>query len=173
MRNDLERARELERSSGGLFPWLALQTRIELARSFVALRETDTAMSLVAEIDGLLSTSRQMGALCDEAEELREDVEAMDTETHATSALTAAELRLLPYLATHCSFPEIGAALSVSRCTVKTQAISIYRKLGVTSRSDAVMYATRIGLVAGRSASRSLPTSLVGGDARRTRRVRR
>ena len=62
--------------------------------------------------------------------------------------LTRAELRLLPLLATHLSFREIGARLYVSRNTVKTQAISVYRKLGVSSRSDAIEHAVRLGLVA-------------------------
>jgi LuxR family maltose regulon positive regulatory protein len=65
----------------------------------------------------------------------------------ANSGLTRAELRLLPLLSTHLSFREIGERLHVSRNTVKTQAISIYRKLGVSSRSDAVAVAEDIGLV--------------------------
>jgi LuxR family transcriptional regulator, maltose regulon positive regulatory protein len=56
-------------------------------------------------------------------------------------------LRLLPYLATHLSFREIGQQLYVSRNTIKTQAISVYRKLGVASRSQAIAYAARLGLV--------------------------
>ena len=63
------------------------------------------------------------------------------------AGLTRAELRLLPLLATHLSFREIGARLYVSRNTVKTQAISVYRKLGVSSRSDAIDHAARLGLV--------------------------
>ena len=146
-RDDLARARELERSPGYLFPWLALQTRIELARSFVALREADAAMSLVTEIDSVLSANPHLGGLGAAAQRLRADVDEMDTGEKTASALTPAELRMLPYLATHCSFPEIGSALGVSRHTVKSQAISVYRKFGVTNRSDAVTYATRIGLV--------------------------
>ena len=42
----------------------------------------------------------------------------------------APELRLLPLLATHLSFPQIGEELFLSRNTIKSQAISIYRKLG-------------------------------------------
>jgi LuxR family maltose regulon positive regulatory protein len=61
--------------------------------------------------------------------------------------LTAAELRLLPLLTTHLSFREIAEQLYVSRNTVKTQAISAYRKLGVSSRSDAIERAVTLGLV--------------------------
>jgi LuxR family maltose regulon positive regulatory protein len=65
----------------------------------------------------------------------------------ANSALTAAELRLLPLLSTHLSFREIGERLFVSRNTIKTQAISVYRKLGVSSRSEAIARASELGLV--------------------------
>ena len=44
------------------------------------------------------------------------------------------------------SFREIAEKLHVSRNTIKTQAISVYRKLGVSSRSDAIAEAVRIGL---------------------------
>ena len=63
------------------------------------------------------------------------------------SALTLAELRILPMLATHLSFPEIGAEMFLSPHTVKSQAMSLYRKLGVTSRSQAVTRARDMGLL--------------------------
>ena len=63
--------------------------------------------------------------------------------------LTQAELRLLPYLQTHLSFREIAERLFLSRNTIATEAGSVYRKLGVSSRSDAVQRATTIGLLGG------------------------
>ena len=63
--------------------------------------------------------------------------------------LTPAELRLLPYLQTHLTFKQIGERLFVSRNTVSSQVGSIYRKLGVSSRSDAVQSAMSIGLLGG------------------------
>jgi DNA-binding CsgD family transcriptional regulator len=60
--------------------------------------------------------------------------------------LTAAELRLLPLLSTHLSYAEIGERLYVSKNTVKTQAYSAYRKLGVSSRSEAVVRTRELGL---------------------------
>ena len=64
-------------------------------------------------------------------------------------ALTAAELRLLPLLSTHMSFPEIAEEMFLSRHTVKAQAMSIYRKLGVSSRNQAVTRARELGLLEG------------------------
>ncbi|HET6752381.1 MAG TPA: LuxR C-terminal-related transcriptional regulator, partial [Jiangellaceae bacterium] len=62
------------------------------------------------------------------------------------SSLTTAELRLLPLLPTHLSFPEIGDRLFISRHTVKSQVNSLYRKLGVSSRGEAVDRMTELGL---------------------------
>ena len=52
--------------------------------------------------------------------------------------LTPAELRLIAFLPTHLSLQEIADRLHVSRPTVKTQVASIYDKLGVKTRSEAV-----------------------------------
>lgn len=61
--------------------------------------------------------------------------------------LTDAELRVLAELPTHRSLEEIGRALYISRNTVKTHAVAIYRKLGVSGRSAAVERARVLGLV--------------------------
>ena len=61
--------------------------------------------------------------------------------------LTPAEMRVLRYLPTHLSFAAIAQELFVSRSTVKTQAIAVYRKLGVSSRALAVAQANELGLL--------------------------
>ena len=48
------------------------------------------------------------------------------------SSLTVAELRLLPLLATHLTYKEIGERLHLSRNTIKSEAVSVLRKLGVS-----------------------------------------
>ena len=58
-------------------------------------------------------------------------------------------MRLLPYLQTHLTIAEIGERLFVSRNTVSTEVGSIYRKLGVSSRSEAVRQATALGMIGG------------------------
>lgn len=45
---------------------------------------------------------------------------------------------MLPLLAEHLTFSEIGAALGLERSAVDGRALSIYRKLGVTPLSDAM-----------------------------------
>ena len=64
-----------------------------------------------------------------------------------TQSLTTAELRTLQYLPTHLSLREIGDRLYVSRNTVKTHTVAIYRKLGSSSRSEAVERARGLGLL--------------------------
>jgi LuxR family transcriptional regulator, maltose regulon positive regulatory protein len=65
------------------------------------------------------------------------------------SALTTAELRLLPLIASHLSFPQIGAELFLSPHTIKSEAMSIYRKLEVSSRAQAVARSRELGLLPG------------------------
>ena len=58
------------------------------------------------------------------------------------------EIRVLRYLPTHLSAPEIAAELSVSTSTVKTHMRNVYVKLGVHSRAEAVESARTLGLLA-------------------------
>jgi LuxR family transcriptional regulator, maltose regulon positive regulatory protein len=129
-------------------PWLAVQTRLELARTHVALRDAQGAHGLLSEIRQILRVRPHLGVLSDQTEAIQGELDRMPeaADGHRTG-LTAAELRLLPLLATHFSFREIGERLHVSRNTVKTQAISVYRKLGVSNRSDAIERASGLGLV--------------------------
>ena len=77
--------------------------------------------------------------------------------------MTAAELRLLPLLCTHLSFPEIAAGGFLSPSTIKSQAVSMYRKLGVTSRNQAVTRARELVLL--ERLDRSFPATRLGGRA--------
>ena len=126
-----------------------MQTRLELTRAYVTLRDAEAAHTVLSEVLEILQRRPALGVLTGQASELQLEVEAMWAADGRNGAgLTRAEVRLLPLLATHLSFREIGAVLYVSRNTVKTQAISIYRKLGVSSRSDAIDQAGRLGLLA-------------------------
>ena len=62
--------------------------------------------------------------------------------------LSKSELRVLRYLPTHLSAPEIAGELYVSPTTVKTHLRNLYAKLGVHSRTDAVEAARALGLLA-------------------------
>jgi LuxR family transcriptional regulator, maltose regulon positive regulatory protein len=128
-------------------PWLAIQIRLELARGFLTLRDADAARALLDEADEMFGRFPGFGSLQARAEELEREAEvAPEPDGPHHAGLTRAERRLLPLLATHLSFREIAEELYVSRNTIKTQAISVYRKLGVSSRSEAVAEAQRLGL---------------------------
>jgi LuxR family maltose regulon positive regulatory protein len=129
-------------------PWLAGQSLLELARAHVAIRSVDEALGLLRRARHAAARDTGATVLAAHAEEIQGLADEMRGASRDTaSGFTAAELRLLPLLATHLSFREIGERLFVSRNTVKTQAISVYRKLGVSCRSDALDRATRLGLL--------------------------
>jgi LuxR family maltose regulon positive regulatory protein len=131
-------------------PHLAVQTRIELIRAHIALADISGARTLMREVDEVLRLRPGLGILAGEAEALRARLaQVRGSAVLGVSTLTAAELRLLPLLSTHLSFPEIGAELFLSRHTIKSQAFSIYRKLGVASRSQAVTRSQELGLLEG------------------------
>jgi LuxR family maltose regulon positive regulatory protein len=63
-------------------------------------------------------------------------------------ALSDREIRVLRYLPTHLSAPEIARELSVATSTVKTHMRNLYAKLGAHSRAEAVRTARALGLLA-------------------------
>ncbi len=102
------------------------------------------------EIDDLLRRRPDLGTLTTEAQALRTRLSAeRGPGAPGASALTAAELRLLPLLSTHLSIPQIAAEMSLSPNTVKSQAYSLYRKLGASTRSQAVARSRELALLEG------------------------
>jgi LuxR family maltose regulon positive regulatory protein len=147
-RQAIASAQRLRPSLTHALPWLSVQVRLELARAQLALGDRRGAALLLREADDILWRRPRLGSLVAAVARLHEEVaKAPDASDGWASTLTAAELRLLPLLTTHLSFREIAARLFVSRNTVKTQAISIYRKLDASSRSEAIERAVALGLV--------------------------
>jgi LuxR family transcriptional regulator, maltose regulon positive regulatory protein len=131
-------------------PYFAVQVRIELIRVHLALADLAGARTLMREVDGLLRRRPGLGNLAGEARVLRARLsKERGSSAPGASALSGAELRLLPLLSTHLSFPEIAEELFVSRNTIKSQAVSIYRKVGAASRSQAVARSRELGLLEG------------------------
>ena len=144
----LARAMRARPSCTYAIPWVAVRVRLQLAKVYAALADHATARHLLREIDDILLHRPALGALVDEVSEFRGILTASAQLTVAGGPpLTPAELRLLPYLQTHLTFKQIGERLFVSRNTVSSEVGSIYRKLGVSSRSDAVHQATTVGLL--------------------------
>jgi LuxR family maltose regulon positive regulatory protein len=145
------RVRDTEALDLGLsyaIPSIGLQTDLLLARCAMGLGDVGSAARYLVHADEVVKHRPHLGTLVRELEVARDDLEALRSSTTGAPSLTPAESRLLPLLTTHLSFREIGAELFISSHTVKTQAISIYRKLGVSSRGEAVRSAREIGLLA-------------------------
>jgi len=131
-------------------PHWAVQLRIVLIRVHLVLNDLAGARTLMVEIEEILKRRPDLGTLVGEAAALRARLAGERGRTvPGASAMTAAELRLLPLLSTHLSAPEIAAELFLSLHTIKSQARSIYRKLEVTSRNQAVTRARELGLLEG------------------------
>jgi LuxR family maltose regulon positive regulatory protein len=144
----LTRAMQARPTATYLLPYHAVRLRLQLAKVYIGLADVATARQLLREIDDILRQRPVLGALIDEVKEFRHVLVASATTGVAEmSPLTPAELRLLPYLQTHLTAERIAERLFVSSWTVKTQVKSIYRKLGVSSRNEAVQHATAIGLL--------------------------
>ena len=127
-------------------PYFAVQTLLELGRSCLALDDPTGARAVLRQARDVLRRRPNLGILVTQVDELRSQLDMSRGGTVGVSSLTPAELRLLPLLATHLSFAEIGERLFISQHTVKTQAMSVYRKLDVSSRGQAVQRAQQLGL---------------------------
>ncbi len=131
-------------------PGLAVRLRLQLAQVYLTLADRTTARHLLREINDILFHRPALGVLVDRVSAFR-DLLAASAQLGATgsSPLSPAELRLLPFLQTHLTIAEIAERLFVSRNTASTEVNSIYRKLGVSSRNEAVEKATTLGLLGG------------------------
>ena len=92
-------------------PWLTVQVGLELTRVHLALGEIGAARTVLTETERVLEGTTG-GLLADDARMLRGRVAASSSSADTSAMrLTAAELRLLPYLATHLTVPEIASRL--------------------------------------------------------------
>ena len=131
-------------------PHMAVQARIELIRAHITLADISGARTLMREVDEVLRLRPGLGILVGEAEVLRARLaQERGSAVLGASALTAAELRLLPLISTHLTVAEIATELYLSPHTIKSQLTSIYRKLEASTRSQAVTRARELGLLEG------------------------
>ena len=149
-RRQLAQAMRSRPSATYLLPCPSVLLRLQLAKVCLAIAEVVSARQLLREIDDILRYRPALGTLTEEVEELRRALVSSDgVGATGRKPLTPAELRLLPYLQTHLTAGGIAERLFVSGHTVKAEIKSIYRKLGVSSRDEAVQKATSIGLLGG------------------------
>jgi LuxR family maltose regulon positive regulatory protein len=147
-KRDLTRAIHVLDHFDGFMPWYEVETRLVIARASIGLADVLSArasLSRASRVLRRLPDAPGFHAWLDDG--------WAEIDEHGASALagpaslTIAELRILRFLPTHLSFREIGERLHVSTNTVKTQAHSVYGKLGAASRSQAVAEASALGLI--------------------------
>jgi LuxR family maltose regulon positive regulatory protein len=153
-RRDLTRARTLLGEAQRLrpmlthaLPWYAVGTLLEMAEVSIGLGDSSGARRFLRDAEDVLRRRPDLGTLGKRTDELRGRVGELQAAAPGSSALTTAELRILPLLLTHLSVAGIADRLFLSRHTVKAQVWSMYRKLDVHSRDAAVARARELGLL--------------------------
>jgi LuxR family transcriptional regulator, maltose regulon positive regulatory protein len=142
-RRALERALHLAKPEGLLFPFLLDPAPGLLDRH----RRTGTAhASLISEIMNLLAGRKPATPSGHETETGRDRLTGEGQGLR--EPLSQGEIRVLRYLPTKLSAPQIGDQLYLSVNTVKTHMRHVYDKLGVHRRHEAVEQARALGLLA-------------------------
>lgn len=146
-RLSLATARRMSTAMEGTSPWFSVCGRLIQARAAVILRDGATARLLLEE-----ARSRMTADLADSlAQDLFVDassaLKTLVVDGVPSQALTAAELRVLQFLPTHLNYQQIGEHLFLSQNTIKAHTLSLYRKLAVSSRAEAVDVARSLGLL--------------------------
>ena len=118
-------------------PVVSTQALLTTAHASLSLGDVQAAAATVQQANEIMRRRPRLGDLPVQVALMSALVQEHSSRGHSAK-LTAAEVRLMPYLATQLTFPMIGERLGISGNTVKTQAISSYRKLGVSSRIEAV-----------------------------------
>jgi LuxR family maltose regulon positive regulatory protein len=131
----------------GSAPWFAVRAILQLASAALSTGDASRARDLVRTAEREYGAGNACPANDELLADLRQAIQNVDDLPHLPESLTMAEMRVMQYLPTHLSFPDIANQLNLSRFTVKTQALAIYRKLGVHSRHEAVGRARTIGLI--------------------------
>ena len=116
-------------------------------RTYADLDDAAGAREILRQAREILRQRPNLGLLPAQVDALEARVETMRTGKIGASSLTTAELRLVPLLPTHLTYPQIGERLHISRHTAKTQAMSMYQKLGVSSRGEAIERLGALGLL--------------------------
>jgi LuxR family maltose regulon positive regulatory protein len=126
---DVERALEAAEPDALVLPFLIVPTSDLLARH---PRHRTAHAALLVDILGVLAGS---------------SVPRSPANMEPTEELTESEIRVLRYLPSNLSAPEIAAEIFLSTSTVKTHMRHIYEKLDAHRRSEAVDRARELGLL--------------------------
>lgn len=142
----LEQSRRLSQSMEDFVGWYEAELYLTRCQALIQNGQFETATELLDQAEVLVGRIKGATRLEQWLDEARA---SLARPAAGTMNLTKAELRTLQFLPSHHSFRSIGEQLYLSQNTVKTQANSLYRKLGVNSRAEAVMEGRRLGLLNG------------------------
>lgn len=143
----LSRARRLTATLGDIAPWFEVCGRLIQARAAAALGEAGLARQLILEATARMTPDLRATLAQDLLDDAEESLARVRADGVYTPALTAMEMRVLQFLPSHLQLPQIGEHLFVTQNTIKSHVRSIHRKLGVTSRAQAVERARELGLL--------------------------
>jgi LuxR family maltose regulon positive regulatory protein len=133
-------------------PWYNLLSRLALIKACLLVDDREAADELLRETDRYLRGELPGNPVERHLAELRDQLDAVHAVLSPGTALTSAEIRVMHYLPTNLTLADIATRLYVSRNTVKSHVAAIYRKMGTTSRAEAVDLAREAGLLAGHEA---------------------
>ena len=146
-REDLVRAQLIRPLASYAVPWFSVHALLEVARAHLAISDAAGAQVVVREAEQIVRRRPAQGVLTAQLVDFRRRLGDASSTLGGSSTLTNAELRILPLLSTYLSFQDIADRLLISRNTVKTHAMSIYGKLQVSSRGEAVERSVELGLL--------------------------
>jgi LuxR family transcriptional regulator, maltose regulon positive regulatory protein len=156
-RREFDRALELRRRQPGISPWATVEILLRLAPVMIDTGDGPAAADLLGEARKLLSWLPDGAAVQFARLDLIERRLRSTLSEPPARPLTEGEMTVLRLLAGTLSLREIGRELCLSQNTIKTHTRSIYRKLGVSTRHDAIAAA---GIPAPRSGT---PVAGAGG----------
>jgi LuxR family transcriptional regulator, maltose regulon positive regulatory protein len=146
-RTELERSFE-HRGTIGLSPWPDVEASLLLGSVLVDLGDRPGAAELADEARAVLAVLPDgTEALQAKLAELDRRVAGRPRLVSLAESLTDREVAVLRLLGGSLSLREIGQELYVSANTVKTHTQAIYRKLGVSTRHDAVEQGKQMGIL--------------------------
>ncbi|HLI36969.1 MAG TPA: LuxR C-terminal-related transcriptional regulator [Streptosporangiaceae bacterium] len=132
-----------------LSPWLSVDTQLRLAPVLLETGDRPAAAAALADAGQALAWSPDgAGALQARLSRLERRLAGASLGTPSAEPLTEREEAVLRLLRGTLSLRGIGRELYVSRNTIKAHTRAIYRKLGVSTRRDAVERAREHGILA-------------------------
>lgn len=143
----LTQATKLSQGIEDYIGWYEAELVLTFARTMIRTGQFESATSHVGRAEEVVSRMKDSPRLVRWLDEVKQSIEQPRNNLAEQLNLTKAELRTLQFLPSHHSFRSMGEQLYLSQNTVKTQASSLYRKLGVNSRAEAVMEGRRLGLL--------------------------